>query len=81
MLRLVELVLFLAPFVIFALWRIVGTDGGPSVQVVVAAVLVLAVLAGSLFWLSVHHALPPGTAYQPARLEDGRIISGHAVPR
>ena len=81
MLRLVEVALFLSPFVFFAVWRAVGTAGGPSVPVVVAAACVLAVLAGALVWLSLHEALPPGTAYAPARLEDGKIVSGHAVPR
>ncbi|HXA24982.1 MAG TPA: DUF6111 family protein [Acetobacteraceae bacterium] len=81
MLRLVEIALFLSPFVFFAIWRAVGTDGGPSVRVVAAAACVLALLAGTLVWLSLHQALPPGTAYAPAHLEDGRIVSGHAVPR
>jgi hypothetical protein len=81
MLRLVELALFLSPFVFFAIWRAVGTDGGPSIKVVLAAACVLALLAGTLVWLSLHQALPPGTAYAPAHLEDGRIVSGHAVPR
>jgi hypothetical protein len=81
MLRLVELALFLSPFVFFAIWRAVGTDGGPSIKVVLAAACVLALLAGKLVWLSLHQALPPGTAYAPAHLEDGRIVSGHAVPR
>jgi hypothetical protein len=81
MLRFVELALFLSPFVFFAIWRAVGTDGGPSMPVVAAAACALALLAGTLVWLSLHQALPPGTAYAPARLEDGKIVSGHAVPR
>ena len=81
MLRLVELALFLSPFVFFAIWRAVGTDGGPSMRLVVAAACVLALLAGTLVWLSLHQALPPGTAYAPARLEDGRIVAGHGAPR
>ena len=81
MLRLVEVALFLSPFVFFAIWRAVGTAGGPSIPVVAAAACVLAVLAGALVWLSLHQALPPGTAYAPARLEDGKIVAGHAVPR
>jgi hypothetical protein len=81
MLRLVEIALFLSPFVFFAIWRAVGTDGGPSIKVVLAAGCVLALLAGTLVWLSLHEALPPGTAYAPAHLEDGKIVSGHAVPR
>jgi hypothetical protein len=81
MLRFVELALFLSPFVFFAIWRAVGTDGGPSMRLVVAAACVLALLAGTLVWLSLHQALPPGTAYAPARLEDGRIVAGHGAPR
>jgi hypothetical protein len=59
----------------------VGTDGGPSMRVVAAAACVLALLAGTLVWLSLHQALPPGTAYAPARLDDGRIVAGHGAPR
>jgi Family of unknown function (DUF6111) len=81
MLRLAELALFLAPFVFFAIWRAIGTEGGPSTRVVVAAACVLALLAGTLIWLSREAALPPGSTYAPARLEDGRIISGHGAPR
>jgi hypothetical protein len=81
MLRFVELALFLSPFVFFAIWRAVGTDGGPSMRLVVAAACVLALLAGTLVWLSLDQALPPGTAYAPARLEDGRIVAGHGAQR
>jgi hypothetical protein len=81
MLRLVELALFLAPFVVFAVWRFAAMEGGPSVRVVVGAACVLALLAGSLIWLSRDDALPPGVSYEPARLEDGKVISGRAAPR
>ena len=81
MLRLVELALFLAPFVAFAVWRFMAVEGGPPVSVVVGAACVLALLAGALIWLSQEDALPPGASYEPARLEDGKIVSGHAAPR
>ena len=85
MLRFVELALFLSPFVFFAIWRAVGTDGGPSMRLVVSARAVhehgAALLAGTLVWLSLDQALPPGTAYAPARLEDGRIVAGHGAQR
>jgi hypothetical protein len=42
---------------------------------------VLAALAGVLAWLSQENALPPGTAYVPAQIQDGEIVSGRAVPR
>jgi hypothetical protein len=81
MLRFAELALFLSPFVFFAIWRARGNDGGPSVRMVAAAACVLALLAGVLVWLSQDEALPPGTAYAPARFEDGRIVAGHGAPR
>jgi hypothetical protein len=81
MLRLVELALFLAPFVVFALWRFAAIEGGPSVRVVFGAACVLAMLAGILIWLSQEDALPPGANYEPARLQDGKVVSGHAAPR
>ena len=81
MLRLVELALFLSPFAVFAVWRLMAAEGGPSVAVLAAAAVLVAVLVGGLIWLSHDRTLPPGTGYAPARLEDGRIVSGHAVPR
>ena len=80
MLRLVELALFLAPFVLFALWRFMAVEGGPSVRFVAVAACVIALLAGALIWLSQDEALPPGATYEPARLQDGKIVSGHAAP-
>jgi hypothetical protein len=81
MLRLVELTLFIAPFAVFALWRFAAFEGGPSVRVVFGAACVLAMLAGILIWLSQEDALPPGANYEPARLQDGKVVSGHAAPR
>jgi hypothetical protein len=81
MIRLVELALFIAPFVVFAVWRFAAMEGGPSVRVVIGAACVLAMLAGILMWLSQEDSLPPGTTYEPARLQDGKVISGHAAPR
>jgi hypothetical protein len=81
MLRLVELTLFLAPFVVFAVWRFAALEGGPSVRVVVGAACVLALLAGTLIWLSQEDALPPGVSYEPPRLQDGKVISAHGAPR
>jgi hypothetical protein len=80
MLRLVELALFLAPFVAFAAWRFLAVEGGPSVRVLVAAACVLAMLTGALIWLSQEDTVPTGSSYQPARLQDGRIVSDQSAP-
>jgi Family of unknown function (DUF6111) len=81
MLRLVELALFLAPFAVFAVWRFLAFEGGPSVRIVISVACALAVLAGVLIWLSREDALPRGGSYEPAHFQDGRIVSGHATPR
>jgi peptidoglycan/LPS O-acetylase OafA/YrhL len=79
--RFVELALFVAPLAIFAVWRVMGTKGGPSRRLVVVSACLLAVAAGVLFWWSQEDALPPGATYAPARLQDGEVVSGHAAPR
>ena len=79
--RLTELLLFLAPFAAFIAWRLTAGSGGPSRPVLIGAACVLVVLAATLVWLSRQNALPPGTAYVPAELQDGRIVPGHAAPR
>jgi Family of unknown function (DUF6111) len=81
MLRLVELALFLTPFVVFAVWRFMAIEGGPSARVVIGVACLVAALAAALLWLSREDALPPGAGYEPARLQDGRVIAGHAAPR
>ena len=80
MLRLVELALFLAPFAVFAVWRLVAVDG-PSTRLLLAAACLLAALAGVLIWLSQDEALPPGSTYVPARLQDGKVVAGHGAPQ
>ena len=81
MLRLTEFALFLAPFAAFVVWRLMATEGGPSMGLVFAAAGALVLVAGLLFWLSREDALPPGTHYVPAQLQDGQVVPSHAAPR
>jgi len=80
MLRFVELALFLAPFLLFAAWRITATATGPSPRAVAASLIVLGLLFAALLWFQREGALPPGTTYVPPTLHDGRIIPGHGAP-
>jgi len=81
MLRFVELALFLAPFTLFAAWRITATATGPSPRVMAAAIIFLGLLFLALLWFQREGALPPGTTYVPPALHDGHIIPGHGAPK
>ncbi len=81
MLRLVELALFLSPFLVFAAWRFFAIEAGPSIRFVVVVACAVAVMAAALVWLGEDRAIPPNSAYAPARLENGHIIAGHGVPQ
>jgi Family of unknown function (DUF6111) len=79
--RYIELAFFLTPFAIFAIWRLAAPAAGPSPRVVVASAALLLLLVVALLWLRHEGTLPPGTAYVPPTLQDGRIIPGHGAPR
>lgn len=81
MLRLIELALFLSPFLAFAAWRYFYSDPGPSIRIVIVAACVVLILAVALVWLGADRAIPPNDAYAPARYENGRIVGGHGVPQ
>jgi Family of unknown function (DUF6111) len=81
MLRLVEVALFLLPFGVVAVWRLLlPARGVPPWMVAAAAVFVL-LLAGALVWLLQQDAAPAGSAYVPARVEHSRIIPSGEAPR
>lgn len=77
--RFVEITLFLAPFVLFAVWRMTTPTGGPSLRVVAASAALLALLLAALLWFHQEGALPPGTAYVPAQQQNGHIVPGHGA--
>jgi hypothetical protein len=79
--RFVELALFIAPLVVFAVWRMTTPLGAPSPRVVAASAALLALLFAALLWFHGRDALPPGTAYVPATLQDGRVVPAHGAPR
>jgi hypothetical protein len=81
MLRLVEIALFLAPFVVVAIWRLLLPARSPSPRIVAVAVALVVVLIGSLLWLRREDAEAPADAYIPSHIKDGRIIPSSEAPR
>jgi hypothetical protein len=65
--------------VAFAAWRFLLANVVPPVTLVAATGIVVAGLLGALLWLHHTDAENAGRAYVPARIEDGRIIPGHAA--
>jgi hypothetical protein len=80
MLRLIEVALFLTPFAAFLAWRLTSAGGGPSPTFVAVTAGCVIVLLVGLLWYGGAGSLGRGQTYVPARLEDGRIVPGHAAP-
>jgi hypothetical protein len=80
MLRASELVLFLAPFVGFAILYAVFFRGrGVSLQALLLALTAVAGLGAYLAWLGTSQRLDRDERYVPARLHNGDIVQGHGA--
>ncbi len=79
--RIMEIIMFVTPFIGFVAWRLFFPSPKPPGWLLCGmAVFVLLMLAG-LFWMRQQDAADAGRAYVPATLQDGRIVPGHAEPR
>ncbi len=79
MLRLTEFGLFLVPLTLYVAWRVLGARLPPA-AIWATLALILLMIAGTL-WFGLTEKLDPDQAYAPARLENGRVVEGHGVPR
>jgi len=79
-----ELVLFLAPFVVYALFLIatksalVGWESWPPKTIIGLAIAALVLMIGSFVYLAHFSGAPPGSTYVPAHVENGRFVPGHS---
>jgi hypothetical protein len=78
MLRAAEIGLFLLPFGLFLLWRLMAPHVRP-VLLWFALVSVL-LLAGVAIGYGLHDRMNPHERYIPAHMENGRIIDGTGMP-
>jgi hypothetical protein len=77
-----ELALFLAPFVVYALY-LVATKAAvlerlswPPKVLASLAIVALILMIGSFVVLSHFSGAPPGSTYEPAHIEDGQFVPG-----
>jgi hypothetical protein len=77
LLRLTEIMLFLAPFAALIAWWALAARGGPSPRLLAMVAAGALLVAAGLFWFASTQRLAPGEHYIPAQLENGRIVPGH----
>jgi hypothetical protein len=79
---LTELALFVAPFVVYALFLWVTRAGvldrasWPPKVLATLAIVALVLMIGSFVMLAHFSGAPPGSVYEPAHVEDGKFIPG-----
>jgi len=79
---LLELSLFMTPFVAYALflWAtragVVDVSAWPMPRVLWLSVAALVLVIASFVLLAEFSGAPPGTTYVPAHMENGRLVPG-----
>jgi len=77
-----EIVLFLAPFVLYAvfLWAtkagVMHPDSWPISRIVWLAIAALLLVVGSFIYFAHFTGAPPGSVYVPAHMENGKFVPG-----
>jgi hypothetical protein len=79
--RIIEIVLFLAPFLTFVAWRLVFPSPVPPPWMVYGLAGFVALMLLALFWL---RHIDTGDAYEtyiPAKLIDGHVAPAQRAPQ
>ena len=77
-----EISLFLAPFVLYAvfLWAtkagVMDAESWPVSRLVWLAIAALLLVVGSFAYFAHFTGAPPGSTYVPAHVEDGKFVPG-----
>jgi Family of unknown function (DUF6111) len=77
-----EILLFLAPFVLYAVFLIatkadlLHPDSWPIARIIYLAIAALVLVLGSFFYFAHFTGVPPGSTYVPAHIEDGKFVPG-----
>lgn len=76
---LAELLLFLLPFALYALWLRLHPGEEPGLRLLLAGAVGVLLVIASLLWFGLSRSLERG-AYVPPHVENGRLVPGHAEP-
>ena len=77
-----ELALFLAPFVVYAIFLVatksalLERSSWPPKTLASLAIVALILMIGSFVILAHFSGAPPGSTYEPAHIEDGQFVPG-----
>ena len=77
-----EIVLFLAPFAAYAIFllatraELLGRASWPPKVVAVLSIAAIVLVFGAFVILAQFSGAPPGSAYQPAHIENGKFVPG-----
>jgi Family of unknown function (DUF6111) len=80
MTRAIEILLFLAPFVGFGVWRFIVPSDRPPVWLIAGSIGFVALMLIALIWVREQDAADGDQTYVPAQLRDGRVVPSHAAP-
>jgi hypothetical protein len=79
---LTEVLLFLTPFVLYAVF-LLATKAGvldvkswPLARVLTLAIAAMLLVLGSIIYFAHFSGAPPGSTYVPAHIEDGKFVPG-----
>jgi hypothetical protein len=75
--RIIEIMLFLTPFLGLATWRLLFPSPSPPLWLVGGLAGFVLLMLGSLLWMHQQDAADRRQAYVPATLRDGRVLPGH----
>jgi hypothetical protein len=77
-----EIALFLAPFVLYAvfLWAtragVMDAESWPISRIISLAIAAFALVIGSFVYFAHFSGAPPGSTYVPAHIENGKFVPG-----
>ena len=77
----IEVLLFILPFALYALWRKLNPDAAPNQRLLLMALIGIAFAMGGAVYYGLSRRMQGDVVYVPPRWDGGRVEPGHAEPR